>query len=101
MGPIGPFCARARGRARGQDIHSILLNRGAQTSRILSPSFLVRSPPARRESSGEKGWRVIRKGGADFRPRACSLCERPALSLSLSLLFPGTSDTEFLPNGRH
>lgn len=71
----------------------IILNRGAHTHSLSSlPSSLLlllfitllSNPngggPRRRESSDEKGWRrdrgALRKGGADFHPRAC-LCERP------------------------
>lgn len=78
-------------------------------SLVLSASFLPSSSsslhfaplkserrwsPRRRESSGEKGWRrgcgALRKGGADFRPRAC-LCEHPLTGHPISVL----------PNGRH
>jgi len=84
MGPIGPPLPSPLPRARGQDIHSIsyqIVAHNLVSFLLPSSSFLrlalltesERLSARRGESSGEKGWRILRKGGADFRPRACPL----------------------------
>lgn len=57
---------------------SFLLSFLPPSSFVLAPLSILTAvvSPRRGESSGEKGWRVLRKGGADFGPRVC-LCERP------------------------